>query len=39
MWYYKCEAGQYMENTLCRLLTVIIKHRFQHLIKGEGFKD
>ena len=39
MWIYTCPAGQYKENHLILLLFAIIKHRFHHLLKGEGFRD
>lgn len=32
-------AGTYREDTLIKLLYVVFKHRFEHLLKGEGFKD
>lgn len=32
-------AGTYTEDTLLRLFYTVIKHRFEHLLKGEGFRD
>ncbi len=39
MWTYQCEAGEYKEDTLCRLLFTIFLHRVSHLMKGEGYVD
>ena len=39
MWMYKCNVGEYTENSFFRLLYVIFMHRFSHLLKGEGFRD
>ncbi len=33
------EAGSYAENSLLKLFYVVIKHRFEHFLKGEGFRD
>jgi len=39
MWIHKCEAGEYVEDSLFKLLVTIFHHRFGHFIKGEGFVD
>jgi len=39
MWIYKCNVGEYTESSFFRLLYVIFMHRFNHLLKGEGFRD
>ena len=31
--------GIYSEDTLLRLFLAVIRHRFHHLIKGEGWTD
>ena len=32
-------VGTYREDTIIKLLYVVFKHRFEHLLKGEGFRD
>jgi len=39
MWIYKCDAGEYSEDSVVRLLVTILSHRFSHLLKGEGYRD
>ena len=32
-------AGIYEADSLSKLIWMVIKHRFEHLFKGEGFID
>ncbi len=32
-------VGNYAEDSLWKLFYVIMKHRFEHLLKGEGWTD
>ena len=32
-------AGIYEADSLIELIYIVIKHRFEHLFKGEGFID
>jgi hypothetical protein len=32
-------VGDYSEDSLWRLNWVVFKHRLEHLLKGEGFRD
>jgi len=31
--------GSYAEDSLIRLIFVVLQHRFHHLCKGEGWRD
>ena len=31
--------GTYTEDTLFKLFLTVMKHRFEHLLKGEGWND
>ena len=33
------DVGNYGEDNLIKLFYIIIKHRFEHLLKGEGWID
>ena len=33
------DAGSYAENSLLKLYFTILRHRFHHLCKGEGWRD
>ena len=39
MWIYKCDAGEYLEDSFVSLLSTIFFHRLSHLLKGQGFND
>tara|TARA_B100000519_G_C14202198_1_gene418470 strand:- start:857 stop:976 length:120 start_codon:yes stop_codon:yes gene_type:complete len=39
MYILKVENGTYTEDTLLKLFFTVLKHRFHHLIKGEGWID
>jgi hypothetical protein len=32
-------AGNYSENSLLKLFCTVMKHRLEHLLKGEGWTD
>ena len=32
-------AGIYEADSLSKLIWMVIKHRFEHFLKGEGFRD
>ena len=33
------DAGNYSENSLLKLFCTVMKHRLEHLLKGEGWTD
>jgi hypothetical protein len=33
------DNGTYAEDSLCKLFFNVILHRFNHFLKGEGFRD
>ena len=33
------EEGIYAEDSLIKLIWLVLQHRFQHLCKGEGWRD
>ena len=33
------DVGDYSEDNLLKLFYIVIKHRFEHFLKGEGFRD
>ena len=33
------EEGEYTEDSLIILIFTVLRHRFQHLCKGEGWRD
>ena len=33
------DAGSYAENSLIVLIWTVLKHRCQHFLKGEGWRD
>ena len=33
------DAGNYSEDSLTKLIWTVLKHRFHHLCKGEGWRD
>jgi hypothetical protein len=33
------DVGDYSEDNLLKLFYLVIKHRFGHFLKGEGFRD
>jgi hypothetical protein len=39
MWIYKCDAGEYTEDSVLKLFITIILHRFSHFLNNEGFVD
>ena len=32
-------AGTYAETSLLRLAVLVLAHRLEHFVKGEGFRD
>jgi len=39
MWIYETKAGTYKEDTLIKLLFIIYKHRFHHLVNDGKWMD
>ena len=39
MYTLKVKDGTYTEDTLFKLFLTVMKHRFEHLFKGEGWID
>ena len=33
------DSGEYTADSFTELIWIVIKHRFEHLFKGEGFID
>jgi hypothetical protein len=33
------DAGSYAENSLIKLIWIVLRHRLLHLCKGEGWRD
>jgi len=33
------EAGSYAEDSLIKLIWIVLKHRAEHFLKGEGWRD
>ena len=33
------EEGIYAEDSLIKLIWIVLKHRCQHFLKGEGWRD
>ena len=33
------DVGNYGEDSLIKLIWIILKHRCQHFLKGEGWRD
>jgi len=33
------EAGSYSEDSLIKLIWIVFKHRCQHFLRGEGWRD
>ena len=33
------ESGNYTADSLTELIWIVFKHRWQHLLKGEGWRD
>ena len=33
------ESGNYTADSLTKLIWIVFKHRCQHLLKGEGWRD
>jgi len=38
-WVYYCNAGVYTAPSLLRLVYEVLKHRTQHLLRGNGWRD
>ena len=32
-------VGEYSANTIFELIWIVYKHRFEHLLNGEGWRD
>lgn len=38
-WHYACPAGAYSETSLISLIALIVRHRFWHFCRGDGWRD
>lgn len=39
MYTLQVPAGTYTESSIARLLWLVLTHRLEHYLKGEGFRD
>jgi len=38
-WIYRCDAGEYWNDSLIGLIWDICTHRFEHWRRGDGWRD